>query len=553
MRQSERIERIEKLRKLVGHYKKARKSAELTPVEKETYRGYLEELERLRRIEAGFTSIMTFGQTYFSGDPPHDLLKKATPSPPFHYELCDKLRAVATNPGRVEEAVCAPRGSAKSTWVTNIFVLWVIAYAEDLHNRYWIILMDSSSNAKKQLSVVKMELEANEIFRGDFGDLVGTSKWNTDEITTKNNVMIEAAGITEGIRGTRFGSERPSLICDDLESVESTDRPERIDKMVDLFDKTILPLGDPNLSKVFLIGTLLHYSSLLAQVMKRGQWGKSKYQSIIKFPLRMDLWSTWEEIYKNRNEGETPEDASTIAYKKSVVFYQANKEVMDEGAELLWPERYSLLYLMTLRATNRLSFNSEYQNSPIDEATRLFRTIHYYKVEDINLSELEIVYSLDPSLGASKRADRSAIIVLGRDKRGIMYVLEADVKRRHPDVIEHDLFAKARRYKFKDGVVESVGFQQYFRENLMKHSAELGIYIPAREGQPKNKAKEARIESIEPDVSNGYVRFLASQLDLIDELLYYPKAATDDAVDALQMAIELSKNRSRSLVFGLLN
>jgi predicted phage terminase large subunit-like protein len=503
-------------------------------------------------MEAGFNSIFVFGNTYFSGDPPHDLVKKATPSPPFHHALCEKLRRVATTNGRVEEAVCAPRGTAKSTWVTNIFILWIIAYAEDLFNRYWVIVMDKEDNAKKQLAVVKMELESNETFRADFGDLRGPT-WSTTEIITKNNVKIEAAGVTEGIRGTRFGSERPSLICDDLESDASVGTPDRIAKMVDLFDKTIVPLGDPQLSKVFLIGTVLHYNSLLSQVMKRGKWGKSRYKSIITMPERMDLWHKWEEIMMSRDEGETPEDASTIAYNKAMQFYEDNKDEMERGAQLLWPERYTLPYLMTLRFENRMSFNSEYQNEPVDEDTRVFRTWHYYKVEDAPLHELDVFFAVDPSMGQSKRSDYSVILIGGRHKRtGIIYVLECDMRRRHPDEIERDLFEKTKRYTFKDGCIETVAFQAYFRDAVMKKSAQLGIYLPCREFKTGNVKKDERIRAIEPDVTNGYVRFLPTQLDLIEQMSYYPKAEKRDAIDSLAMLLDLVKSKSKNIAFGTL-
>lgn len=552
LRQAERLERIERLTRLVELYRVKKLNRTLSGAEAVRYKEYLAELAKWQRIEAGFQNIHTFGLTYCQGNPPHDLLRKETPSPPFHFELCDKLRRVATTKGRVEEVVCAPRGSAKSTWVTNIFVLWLIAFADDLYNRYWIIVMDKEDNAKKQLAVVKMMIEANETFREDFGDLRG-SVWNTAEIVTKNNVKIEAAGVTEGIRGTRFGSERPSLICDDLESLDSVGTPERIQKMVDLFDKTIVPLGDPLLSKVFLIGTVLHQDSLLSQVMRRGSWGKSKYKSVIQMPERLDLWAKWEEIMRSTDEGETPEEASSIAYQKALRFYHDNKDEMDAGAVLLWPERYSLLHMMRLRFENRLSWLQEYQNEPIDESTRVFRQWHYYKPEDVQLEELDLYYSVDPSMGQTKRSDFSVIIVIGRHRKtGIMYLLECDMRKRHPDILERDLFEKAKRYKFKDGCIETVAFQAYFRDSVVKRSAELGIYLPCREFKPGNVKKDERIRAIEPDVSNGYVRFLRSQLDIIEQMTYYPKSEKRDAIDALAMCISLIKDRSTQLVFGTL-
>jgi predicted phage terminase large subunit-like protein len=126
------------------------------------------------------------------------------------------------------------------------------------------------------------------------------------------------------------------------------------------------------------------------------------------------------------------------------------------------------------------------------------------------------------------------------------------MRRRHPDEIERDLFEKTKRYTFKDGCIETVAFQAYFRDAVMKKSAQLGIYLPCREFKTGNVKKDERIRAIEPDVTNGYVRFLPTQLDLIEQMSYYPKAEKRDAIDSLAMLLDLVKSKSKNIAFGTL-
>lgn len=554
LRQAERLEKIARLTVIVDLYELKRKSGELRPVEVTKYKAALGELAKWTRIERGFTSIFHFGKTYFSSDPPHDLIRPDTPSAEFHVDLCDLLRETAMSVETRQMAVAAPRSHAKSVWDTNIFPVWLTCYKDDIPtDPYWVIVGDDVDSARKQMDIVKMALESNPKIIEDFGELRG-STWNAYEIITKNGVKFEAAGMSQGIRGTKFGSYRPSVIFDDVETDESCATPERIEKTIQKFDKTFMPLGDPKRSKFILVGTVINYGSLLNQVMtRRGDWRKIKYRAIISFPERMDLWETWSNIRRDFSHGETPEESTTIAEQRAYEFYQANKDEMDRGAEVLWPERMSLYDLMKKRDTNRHAFLSEFQNNPLDEETRLFKKIHYYSIEDVSHDDLDFYYALDPSLGKNKRADFSAIIVIGKHRKtGIMYVIEADIKRRTPDRTILDLFEKHRRYRFKDGWVEGVAFQEFLRTEIQRRSAEAGIYVPANEFRTNNVNKEVRIAGIEPLVTNAYVRFLPTMVEMETQLSYFPKHDRRDGPDALSMVLEGIRSRSSKLTFGKL-
>jgi predicted phage terminase large subunit-like protein len=545
MKSAERIERIALLKRQAELMKQ-----NIDPTKLSRYYELLQEIAKLQRIENGFQDIMVFMQTYFTAEPPHDLLKADTPSPPFHYDLANFLREATMDPLERKFAIAAPRSHAKSTVITNGFVLWCIAYAEDVEKRYWLLIADKQDNARRFLDVIKSEMEDNQLFISDFGSLKGPT-WNSLEIVTSNKVKIQAAGAGEGLRGLRYGSERPNVICDDIESDESTSTPERIDKMYNWMLRTVAPLGDPKKMKFFVVGTVIHFGSVLNTLINQhGDFESFRYQAIETFPDRMDLWNEFERIYHSRDEGENPMEASRIARQKALDFYKENHAEMNDGAKVLWPERMDLLSLMIIRATNRMAFGSEYQNLPIDENSRIFKRIWYYEPEDVSLDELDIFGACDPSLGKTKRSDPSVILTIGRHKKtGIIYVLDTDRKRRTPDQIIQDIFNKTSVYEYLNFNIETIAFQQMFKDEVQKRSAEQGIYLPIREFKSTVK-KEIRISALEPLVSNGQVRFLSSQKDLIEELERFPKSSTDDLLDGLNMAVDLAKKRSSGLKFS---
>lgn len=546
MKSAERIERIALLKRQ-AELLKSRLSEDTGVLPR--YKELLEEIAKLTRIEEGFHDIMKFAQTYFSGDPPHDLLKPDTPSPQFHYDLARNLREATLDPLERKFAIAAPRSHAKSTLISAVYPIWCTCYVDDLEKRYWLIIADKQDNARRFLDTIKNELEDNPLLIADFGRLKGPT-WNSLEVVTSNKVKLQAAGAGEGLRGLRFGSERPNCIIDDCESDESCSTPERIEKLYSWMLRTVLPLGDPKSQKVFLVGTVIHYGSVLNTILNNhGDWEGYRYAAIESFPSRMDMWNEWERLYHSRDEGDNPMESSRIARKKAMDYYHEHSVEMHEGSKVLWPERLDLVALMERRAVNRLAFNSEFQNNPLDESTKVFHKIWYYQPDEINMEDLEIYGACDPSLAKTKRADPSTIVTVGRHRKtGIIYVLDTDKKRRVPDIIIQDIFAKTQVFDYTMFNCETIAFQQFFKDELTKRSAEQGVYLPIREYKSTVK-KEIRIAALEPLVSNGQIRFLSSQKDLLEELEYFPKAPHDDLSDALNMAVDLAKKRSSGLKF----
>ena len=70
-------------------------------------------------------------------------------------------------------------------------------------------------------------------------------------------------------------------------------------------------------------------------------------------------------------------------------------------------------------------------------------------------------------------------------------------------------------------------------------SVELGEYIPIEEIQSIAN-KMLRIQSLQPYIKNGYIKFNRKHKTLLKQLEEFPMGRNDDAPDGLQMAVALA-------------
>lgn len=501
----------------------------------------------LRKQLAAF-DLSYFGRAYL----PHFFVRK---SPEFHEELdamwfdgvMKRINPYVEHKRINKEngshsAAAAPRGHAKSTNFTFKDTLHSILYR---YKHYAIIISDSSEQAEGFLDDIKTELEDNYHIMQDFGALKGEKVWRSNVAVTKSGVKVEALGSGKKIRGRRHRAWRPDLIVlDDIENDENVETPEQRRKLKNWFNKAVSKAGD-TYTDIMYIGTILHYDSLLSNVLTKNAGYKSKiYRAVISEADNRELWEQWESIYTNLFDPDHEENAET--------FYQANEKDMLEGTKVLWAEKWTYKDLMKMRATEgTASFNSEMQNNPVDPESAAFNEewLDYYDDAPPDFKERNfiIIGANDPSLGKNKKADTSSIIDLALDlNTGYMYVIGASVERRAPDVIMTDIINTHRRYRqdygkgyYKFGV-ETVQFQFFFKEVMAAKVLEAGEYIPIEEIN-SNVNKEIRIKSLQPFVKNKWIKFNSRHRELIRQLTEFPFGANDDAPDGLQMAVALAQ------------
>lgn len=500
------------------------------------------------RRKLGAIDIEYFGRAYL----PHYFIRE---SPEFHAEL-DRIWRNGVLKGKnpytdakeisradgCRRAIEAPRGHAKSTTFTFKDSIHAAVYA---YKHYEIILSDSSEQAEGFLTDIKTEFEENAALREDFGNLQG-KVWKAMVILLSNGTKIEALGAGKKIRGRRHKQWRPDLIlCDDLENDENVNTPEQRKKLRNWFYKAVSKAGDTYTDIVY-IGTLLHFDALLANVAKNPSYKTVKYQGVISFAKDTALWDAWEVIYTDLGNDARQEDAAD--------FFEQNKEAMLEGTAVLWEAKLSYYDLMVIRVSEgEASFNSEIQNDPIDPESCTFQEEWFDFYDDDgkvppDFSDPRFVFigSNDPSLGKNKKSDTSFIGALAKDlKTGYMYIVIADIDKRKPDQIITDAIENSRRLKrdykrpYYQFGVETVQFQYYFAEIMRQKSAEVGEYLPIVEINSVQN-KDARIQSLQPFVKNGYIKFSKKHKTLIKQMTEYPMGKNDDGPDGLQMMVKLA-------------
>lgn len=507
--------------------------------------------EGLRR-KLGAIDMEFFGRAYF----PHYFSR---PSPEFHRELdaiwqqgvlkgrypltAADTKTISRLPG-VRRAVAAPRGHAKSTNLTFKGTMHSTLYG---YKHYPIIISDSSEQAEGFLDNIRVEFEENTAILEDFGPLAG-SVWRSNVLVTKTNIKIEAIGSGKKIRGRKHRNWRPDLIIlDDVENDENVRTPEQRKKLKDWFDKAVSKCGD-DYTDIVYIGTLLHYDSLLAKTLANPAYRSIKYKAVIRFSQADDLWQQWETIFTDLSNDDREADA--------LAFFQAHKTAMLEGTQVLWEEKLSYYDLMVMRVSEgEASFNSEEQNEPINPDDCLFMEewFDYYNEAEVNFGDpaFDFFGFIDPSLGKTKRSDFSAIVTLAKHKgSGYMYVVDADIERRHPDRIIADVLAKERwlRASFGHGYrklgAETNQFQWFLKEELAKASAKAGLYLPIEEVQ-QTSDKVMRVQTLQPDVKNKYIKFNRRHKWLLEQLTQFPMGAHDDGPDALEGARSIAKKVKR--------
>lgn len=292
--------------------------------------------------------------------------------PDFHREIYDFLFSMK------DEAMAAPRGHAKSTLVGMMFIAYCVVNKLE---KYIVYISQSFQKTMQFIKPLAMEFMRNADLIYVYGDLTprktrdNLNKFRQDIIDV-NGIRIQAASFEKNIRGFKFGNQRPTLIVlDDIEGDERTSNADLRLKDEHKLNKVIIPALDPICGKIKMIGTILHWDSLLIKKIRQ-------YKGKIFKAISDDL------------------DPETI----------------------LWPEYFSYEILMAKRdSIGTVAFSSEYLNNPVENEASLIRQEWIRSCFDPTISfgdAQEGIYDLkylgcDFAFGDRALNDKSAYIGLG--------------------------------------------------------------------------------------------------------------------------------------------
>lgn len=467
-------------------------------------------------------------------------------SPSFHEEMfriCLKTRPEEWV-GRSGAVFAAPRGHAKSTIASLAVPLNWGLYRK---KRFVVIISNTDQQAFEFATSLRAEFEDNEAIRDHFGDLRGDRfingafRWTNQDFTIAHTdppgstnihdvvwtTRYVARGMLSKIRGLRTRSSRPdALILDDCENDEHVQTPEQRTKTWNYFSKALLPMLDPRDRTLIVVGTILHYDSLLAKLLRA------------------------------HNEQGEP------------IYVTRKWKAIDEQGRILWPELFPPEKLAEIRSQiSGYAFSSEYLNEPIDVEARKFRPewIQWYTNADLEFrdgvlyfkgSSLRNVAGVDQAIEEKedKAVDQSALNVVGvtLDRRCVVLYTWAD----RVDFPAQVAMVKSivREWGVTQTGIEQAAYQRALGQQIL-HDGWLSIR------QLKNTApKYERITGMSiafenlrvylracaPDEPGSewdelkQVRVHPNALALYTQLMQFPMAQHDDIVDALCNAMQVA-------------
>lgn len=539
--------------------------------------GYMTELERLKRIQRAEVDLMYFCWEYFSenGNPENlgnwDGFELPTPEDAarFHREICDIIDDISNVNKNGKVAVAAPRSHGKSTYLSRATPLREVIYRK---RNYVMIISETPDVAAANLSWISGQLKLNKKLRDDFGPLLnpaGNDKDNSKEFIAweqrgteqRDLALVQAASTGGAIRGRNWNGVRPDLIiCDDLEDARAggnASTKEQREKLKEWFSSSVIPLGDAKGKRTAFVymGTIVHIDSLLNHVIHNDpDFESTLYSAIIEEPFRMDLWEQCRNIYNDINLDKE------VRKSKAREFYDAHREEMDEGVEVLWEEAQPIWKLYTWK-WNRGSkaFNTEYQNKPRDEENQIFVVEELRKFDESDLIDasgnylpLEYYGFWDIATGKSKRSDFNAIVTIARNRKtGVIFTIDAWAKKCQAHEALKVAAEKIALFGHRIFAVETIGaghdFYRQLQELLMKDKIYGTKLKPISHHSAK---KEERIESLEPLCESGFLRFRNDQRLLFDQLEQFPAGTHDDLPDALAGAVDLAGGTRRRRTYA---
>jgi len=292
-------------------------------------------------------------------------------------------KAVTSNHPRV--AIAAPRGHAKSTALNHCYGLAASLF--QVHP-FQLKVCKTWQLACEKLDAAKMELLENQALRKVF-----RVKYLPRD--TKDDIIVEmddgfrfrmvAIGMNQAVRGSTFGTIRPTLIqCDDIEDEQEVLNPDMRNQGMRWLQRTLIPMGaDRVMTRVY--GTILHNDSVLSRLLKMKSW--------------------------------------------QAFHFEACDEAISKES-ILWPERFNQAKLKDIRQTHveaddLQGFNMEYRNLAVDYTTSFFRPEDFIPMTDEDRRRPKTYYvGGDLAFSQKQGRDYTVFPVGGLDDEGTLHMVD---------------------------------------------------------------------------------------------------------------------------------
>lgn len=439
------------------------------------------------------------------------------------------------------QLVLLPRGHQKST-----FIAYRVAWEITRNPAITILYLSATAGlAEQQLGLIKSIL-TSPAYRRYWPEMVNPiegkrERWSVAEICVdhpkrKEEQIRDSTVFTGGLTSNFVGFHCDLLVLDDVVVPENAYTDEGRNKVSSQYS-LLSSIENPG-AREWVVGTRYHPNDL--------------YSNLIQMT---------EEVF----------DIEGALVDTRQVFELYERQVEDRGdgtGEFIWPrsQRYDgqwfgfnqeVLARKKAQYLDKTQFYAQYYNNPnVSEESGITKSrFQYYDRKQVHVSDgrvlvrgkpVNVFAAIDFAFSLSKKADYSAIVVVGVDGDGNIYVL--DVDRFKTDKISEyferirDLHVKWNFRKLRAEVtVAQVAIVRELKDQYFKPH---GLAISIDEHRPTRAegAKEERIRAVlGPRYDNltiwHYQGGYCSQLE--DELVQ-EHPAHDDLKDALAAAVDVS-------------
>jgi predicted phage terminase large subunit-like protein len=431
--------------------------------------------------------------------------------------------------------VMFPRAHLKSHMVAT-WAAWCIVN----HPEVTILYLSATAElAETQLHAVKNIMESDE-FQRYWPDYIHPkeghrSKWSERKISVdhprrKSEGVRDATISTAGLTTNTTGWHADVIISDDIvvpENAYTEDGRRSVSKKSSQFTSIRNPGGF-----TLACGTRYHPN---------------------------DVYATWKDQHYDVY------DADNDLIDRRPVWQIMERKVETDNV-FLWPRTvrsdgkafgFDMNQLARIRAEyeDKVQFYAQYYNDPNESSSdRISRAKFQYFDKKYLLQKngkwffkdwpLNVYASIDFAFSLKKAADFTAIVVIGIDPRGYIYILDIDRFKadKIPDVFSHiiDLHSK---WEFKKLRAEVGASQGMIANDLKDKVTEEGMRLSIDAVPPPNdKRKEERIAAVlEHRYDNMAMwHYKGGYTEVLEEELVQARPAHDDVKDALASVVEIA-------------
>jgi len=470
----------------------------------------------------------TFNPNYMYGEVHMDIYKEM-----MNYSLFGQGKSLTAN-----KLILLPRAHLKSHMVAT-WSAWIVAR----HPEVTILYVSATAElAEQQLFAIQQILGGSK-FQKLFPEYVNPqeglrAKWNSkkliiDHIKRSDEGIRDATIATAGLTTNTTGWHADIIVPDDLvvpENAYTEDGRDSVKKKSSQFT-SIRNAGGFTMA----CGTRYHPS---------------------------DIYDTWSyqtyEVY-DETTGEQLDTLNVwnfIEHKVEVddVFVWA-RQIRDDGKAFGFDR--NILSRIKAEYEDKTQFYAQYYNDPNEKGSnRIDRSrFQYYDKKHLKYTEgrwyvngkpLNLYASIDFAFTMNKKADYTAIVVIGMDPDGYIYVIDIDrFKTNKISVYFDHILDLHSTYYFKKLRAEVTVAQAVIVEDLKSMIRKEGMSLSVDENRPNRSqgSKEERIAAVlEPRYDNQTIwHFKGGYTPALEEEVLLARPKNDDIKDAFASAIEIAR------------